>query len=490
MNQQDLERKEIFKLLQETERKFQETEDELGYLKSIIEHTEDAIVGIGLDGTILTWNTGAEKIYGYTSHEAVGNSVTMLIPPYNTDEISLILAWIKSGERVTHYETLRRRKDGSLVNVSLSVSPMKDRTGNVVGASSIARDITADKKLELQLEESEEKFREVFNNANDAIFLHSLKENGQPGTFTEVNDVACQRLGYTREELMQMTPSDIDSVETRQKIPDFMGKIQSEGTATFETVQVTKDGGNIPVEMSSHLFNLRGDKMVLSIARDITRRKEAEVQLRKSLEEKEMLLKEIHHRVKNNLMVISSLLSLQSRYIKDKAALAVFKESQHRARSMALIHKMLYQSTDLKCIDFGDYIKTLTTELFRTYVTGDNIQLNMQVGKILLDINTAIPLGLIVNELISNSLKHAFPDNTQGEITVKFRKEGDEFHFTVADTGVGFPEDLDFTKTRSLGMRLVNTLVDQMNGTIELDRTKGTCFLIRFTEEEFSDLTL
>jgi PAS domain-containing protein len=106
----------------------------------------------------------------------------MLIPPYNTDEISLILAWIKSGERVTHYETLRRRKDGSLVSVSLSVSPMKDRTGEVVGASSIARDNTADRKLELKLEESEEKFREVFNNANDAIFLHLIKADGQPVT--------------------------------------------------------------------------------------------------------------------------------------------------------------------------------------------------------------------------------------------------------------------------------------------------------------------
>lgn len=189
-------------------------------------------------------------------------------------------------------------------------------------------------------------------------------------------------------------------------------------------------------------------------------------------------------------MVISSLLNLQSRYIKDKAALEVFRESQRRARSMALIHKMLYQSTDLKCIDFGDYIETFTQELFRTYVTGDNIKLNMKVGKTLLDINTAIPLGLIVNELISNSLKHAFPDNRAGEITVKFSREGDQFHFMVADNGVGLPKDLDYTKSKSLGMRLVNTLVNQMNGIIEIEQDEGTCFLIKFTEEEFNDLNL
>ncbi len=490
MKQQDLEPKEMDKALQETEKKHLATEKELNYLKSIVENTEDAIVGIGLDGTILTWNPGAEKIYGFTSSEAVGNSVAMLIPPYNTDEISLILAWIKSGERVTHYETLRRRKDGSMLSVSLSISPIKDAAGSVVGASSIARDITINKKMELKLEESEEKFREVFNNANDAIFLHPIKEDGSPGNFTEVNDVACSRLGYTKEELLQMSPPDIDSIETRKKIPQFMAELNSRGTATFEAVQETRDGDQIPVEMSSHVFNLRGEKMILSLARDITRRKEYEAKLLKSLEEKEMLLKEIHHRVKNNLMVISSLLNLQSRYIKDKAALAVFKESQRRARSMALIHKMLYQSTDLKCIDFGDYIETLTNELFRTYVTGDNIQLKLDLSKTLLDINTAIPLGLIVNEIISNSLKHAFPDNREGEITVQFHKDGDEFHFKVADNGVGLPEDLDVEHTRSLGMRLVNTLVDQMNGTIELDRNNGTCFLIKFTEEEFSDLSL
>lgn len=490
MNHQDLKQEEIVQLLQKTENKLQETEEELDYLKSIVEHTEDAMVSIGLDGTILTWNPGAKRIYGYTAQEAVGNSVAMLIPPYNTDEISLILAWIKSGERVTHYETLRRRKDKSLVSVSLSVSPIKDSAGQILGASSIARDITEDKKMELQVQESEEKFREVFNNANDAIFLHPINRDGSPGKFTEVNDVACQRLRYPREELLQMSPYDIDNETTREKIPFFMEKIHADGIATFEAVQITRDGKEIPVEMSSHLFNLRGEKMILSIARDITRRKEQEAQLRKSLEEKEMLLKEIHHRVKNNLMVISSLLNLQSRYIKDKAALEVFRESQRRARSMALIHKMLYQSTDLKCIDFGDYIETLTEELFRTYVTGDNIHLNLDVGKTLLDINTAVPLGLIVNELISNSLKHAFPDNGQGEIMVKFNKVGDEFHFMVADTGVGLPRDLDIEHTRSLGMRLVNALVGQMNGTIELERENGTCFLIKFTEEEFSDLAL
>jgi len=484
MNGQDSDQEEIHRELRETEKRLTDTQSELNYLKSIVRHTEDAIVGLALDGTILTWNPAAKTIYGYTAREAVGNSVSMVIPPYNTDEISLILAWIKSGERVTHYETLRRRKDGSVISVSLSVSPIKDVAGKVIGASSIARNITTSKKMELKLQESEEKFREVFNNANDAIFLHPIKNDGTPGNFAEVNDVACQRLGYTREELLQMTPADIDTQENSLKT-SHMEKLLENGTATFEAVNLTRDGQEIPVEVNAHIFNLRGDKMVLSLLRDITRRKESEAQLRKSLNEKELLLKEIHHRVKNNLMVISSLLNLQSKYIKDKAALEVFRESQRRARSMALIHTMLYQSTDLKCINFGDYITKLTQELFRTYVTSDNIQLNLDVGDILLDINTSIPLGLIVNELVSNSLKHAFPHGETGEITVKFHKNNDHYTFQVADTGIGFPEDLDFQKTNSLGMRLVNTLTNQVDGKIELNTTRGTCFTINFTEEEY-----
>lgn len=488
MKLQDRDPEELLTLLQEKEVKLHETMEELNYLKSVVQNTQDAIIGIGLDGTLISWNPGAEKIYGYTASEAVGNSVSMLIPPYNTNEISLILAWIKSGERVDHYETLRRRKDGTLVDISLSISPVLDSDGEVVSVSTIARDITHHKRMELKIQESEEKFREVFNNANDAIFLNPLKGAGRSGKFIEVNDVACQCLGYTREELLEMGLEDVTSEED-SPISEFIKVITSEKTARFESIQLAKDGSQIPVEINSHLFVHRGERMILSIARDITRRKENEAMLRKSLEEKELLLKEIHHRVKNNLNVISSLLNLQSKYIKDKAALEVFRESQRRARSMALIHKMLYQSVDLKCINFGEYIQTLTRELFQTYATGDNIKLNMRVGDILLDINTAVPLGLIVNELVSNSLKHAFPDNMEGEITIEFNKNN-QYYFSVADTGIGFPEDIDYHNANSLGMRLVNSLVDQINGTMVLNQEKGTCFKIKFSEEKFMDLSL
>lgn len=201
-----------------------------------------------------------------------------------------------------------------------------------------------------------------------------------------------------------------------------------------------------------------------------------------------MLLKEIHHRVKNNLMVISSLLSLQSRYIKDEVSKSIFKESQNRARSMALIHELLYRSSDLKRINFGDYIKTLTNELFRMYVTDpDRIKLNINVEDVMLDINTAIPLGLIVNELVSNSMKHAFPNDSKGKIDIEFMLVEGIYSMIVSDNGVGFPKDYDLELSDSLGLRIVNSLTEQIDGQIELERTKGTKYIIKFKEETYNE---
>ena len=226
---------------------------------------------------------------------------------------------------------------------------------------------------------------------------------------------------------------------------------------------------------------------------EITIRKRGEEQIKTSLREKEVLLKEIHHRVKNNLQVICSLLHLQSRKIKDQEALELFKESQNRVKSMALIHEKLYRSEDFANINFAEYIKSLTTHLLQTYRTkGSPINLKINVEEISLTIETAIPCGLIINELVSNSLKYAFPEGREGEINIEFFPndgnvipEGDDLKYTlkVSDNGIGFPEDLDFRNTQSLGLQLVNNLTNQLDGTIVLGRTGGTTFSITFGSE-------
>lgn len=222
------------------------------------------------------------------------------------------------------------------------------------------------------------------------------------------------------------------------------------------------------------------------IARDITERKMMEDQIKDSLQEREMLIKETYHRVKNNLMVISSLLSLQARYIKDKEMQNIFKDSQNRVRSMALIHEKLYQTTDLKRIDFGEYLKSLSTELFRTYSDGsNNIKMNFDVEDHKMDINISIPLGLIVNELMSNSLKHAFPEGKDGLIELKFYEENGKHVLMVSDNGKGLPDDFKIENADSLGLRIVNSLVDQIRGDVEMDGTHGAKFTIKFEEPKF-----
>lgn len=210
------------------------------------------------------------------------------------------------------------------------------------------------------------------------------------------------------------------------------------------------------------------------------------VEVNQLLQDKEMLMKEIHHRVKNNLMVISSLLSLQSRYIKDEATREIFKESETRAKSMALIHDRLYRSGDLKSIDFPDYIRSLTRDIFNTYVTRrGRIQLQMNVQDVMVDVNSAVPLGLIINELVTNSLKYAFPDDRDGIIRISFHEDGDEYALEIGDDGIGIPADFDIEKSDSLGMLLVNSLTSQIQGELELKRDPGTTFIIKFREDQF-----
>ncbi|MDY9922851.1 sensor histidine kinase [Methanobacterium sp.] len=370
-------------------------------------------------------------------------------------------------------------------SIFLDVNDVLDSSAlqTMVNLSSVA---LKNRGAEEALRDSEEKFRNLFNNANDAIFLHKLTEDGISGNFVEVNSIASQILGYTHEELLEMSPKDIEDLESFTG-SNHMRDLDENDKITFETVLISKDGVKIPVEISTHIFTLKEDKLSLSIARDITERNKMKEKIQLSLEEKEMLLREIHHRVKNNLMIISSLLNLQSRYIKDEEVLNVFKDSQNRARSMALIHDRLYQSSHLKNIDIGEYIQTLASDLFRTYATDpDRVKLKFNVEEVMIDINTMIPLGLIVNELLSNCLKHAFPNDRSGQIDIGFHHNHPKYRLTVTDNGVGFPENIDYKNTKSLGLRLVNILTDQIDGNIELKRDKGTEFTIEFEEKKYT----
>ncbi len=197
------------------------------------------------------------------------------------------------------------------------------------------------------------------------------------------------------------------------------------------------------------------------------------------------MLKEIHHRVKNNLQIIASLVHLQSEHIKDSEGLRAFLESRNRINTMALIHEKLYMSPDISRIDFLDYVNELANSLYLSYgIDRRNVALKLDIENVSFDINTAIPLGLIINELVSNALKYAFPGGIKGEIRIDLHQDDESrFILIIGDNGTGFPEDLDFRNTESLGLRLVISLTGQLGGTIDLDRKGGTTFRIIFKEQ-------
>jgi len=217
---------------------------------------------------------------------------------------------------------------------------------------------------------------------------------------------------------------------------------------------------------------------------EVQERKKAEDKITTSLKEKEVLLKEIHHRVKNNLQVVSSLLYLQSKKTTHKQTLEMLNESQNRIKSMALIHEKLYQSKDIASIDFSEYVENLLSHLYRSYGAHlSMVNIRVDVQDVFLNIDKAIPCGLIINELVSNCMKYAFPNNEQGEIAIEMSSKNSHVDLDVFDNGVGFPRDIDLNKSETLGLQLVNALTAQLGGMLSLNRTGGTRFTITFSAE-------
>ena len=335
-----------------------------------------------------------------------------------------------------------------------------------------------------QLALSEERYRTLVETPNFVVMLLDAE-----GNYLYVSPQIEDWLGYTPEEFYRdahirqeiVHPDDVVAADS------FHNLDQASALHTMEYRWRQKSGryrwasGAIfPIYESSEDKEINKVSMMQVVVQDITERKEAEEQIHASLAEKEVLLKEIHHRVKNNLQIISSLLHLQSVKLEDEALLRAFDDSQHRIRSMALIHEELYQSGDLARIDFVAYVRRLTDNLFESYgVDESQIGLGVEVDNLLLTIDKAIPMGLIINELVSNSLKYAFPEGRRGRIGIELHAgEGEPFSLRVSDDGVGLPDEVDVDSAESLGLRLVTSLVGQLRARVSVDRTTGTAFHI------------
>jgi PAS domain S-box-containing protein len=336
------------------------------------------------------------------------------------------------------------------------------------------------RQAEEALRESEEMFRTVVENSQSGIVL--INDEFRP---VYANDELLKIIGYSRRELLRQDFRRLLDEESRELIIDRYHRRQKgeDVPSRYEFTFVRKDGQKRLMEISSSVIkDSKNRSLTISQMRDITEERQADERLRASMKEQEVLLKEIHHRVKNNLQIISSLLNLQSQHIQDPAALAMFQESRLRVRSMAMVHEKLYRSKDLSHVDFKEYIPSLAYHLFQIYgVNSEAIALTIDVDDAYLDINSAIPCGLLVSELISNTLKHAFPDGRRGEVKVRMKPLADGFmELVVSDNGIGLEKDLDLKNTDSFGLQLVDMLTEQLQGTVAIDRNGGTSITVRF----------
>jgi PAS domain S-box-containing protein len=381
------------------------------------------------------------------------------------EELSGLIAGLKKAEKELENarDELERR--------------VEERTYELRRANSVLRqEMLERRRVEEALIESEEKYRNLFTAESDAILL-SEKETGE---ILEVNDAASLLYGYTHEEMGRLKVTDISAA------PEGAG--MAAGTPSGRSslgLHKRKDGSVFPADISASTFFLNGREVILLAVRDATERTRAEEQIRSSLKEKEVLLKEIHHRVKNNLQVVSSLLKLQAQQHHDKKVQDMFTESIDRIKTIASIHEMLYRSADYTRIDFGAFIDRIVSQSTASYpLNGGRVGMKTDVADISVDLNTAVPCGMLINELVSNAAKHAFPAEREGHIAVIMRQEEGDIILTVSDDGIGFPDHIDYRNTESLGMQLVLGLVDQLDGTIDFNNTGGTAFTITFRPHE------
>ena len=321
------------------------------------------------------------------------------------------------------------------------------------------------------------KYQRLSDHAHDIILFVRLAD----GRIVEANRAACAAYGRDRAELLASTIYDL-----RADGPDVVFRQMAQASQSdllFETTHQRRDGRPFPVEVSSCAAPINGEKLLLSVVRDITERKRAEEAVRQSLREKESLLKEIHHRVKNNLQIVSSLLRLQPGQCDHPIIKAAMVDMQNRVRSMALIHEHLYRSENLAQVDMTAYLQKLCPKLERALVVRpDAIRLNLDLIPVHLAIAQAIPFGLLVNELVSNALKHAFPPGRTGEVRVALHPEegGRQVHLRVSDDGVGLPVGFDLKQVNSLGLKLAADLAGQLRGGLEIGPGPGATFAVVF----------
>jgi PAS domain S-box-containing protein len=441
-------------------------------LAAVVESSDDAILSKDLNGIVATFNQGAERLFGYKAREVIGKPITILIPPDRQHEEPEILGRIRRGERVNQYETVRRRKDGTLVDVSLTVSPVKDDRGGIIGASKIARDITGRKLSEARLRDSERQLQELIAAVPAAIYTTDAQ-----GKITYYNQAAAELAGRPptigRDEWCVTwklyhpngTPLPYD------QCPMAIALKEGRAIRNAELVAERPDGTRVPfIPYPTPLRDAAGKIIgAINMLVDISERKHAETQQR-------VLLNELNHRVKNNMQMLQILLEAGAQRAESSEAREVLEEASGRIMAMAAAQRVLYTTPDATRFDAHDFLNTVCEAAKQTFP--QELDIDYEADAIRLSNDAAMPLALIVNELLTNAVKYGLNGRTAGTIRVRLRREDDSFLFYVEDDGPGF--DLQMVQQRSSGLKLVQGLARQLGGRFEVTSGSATRCSVRF----------
>lgn len=328
----------------------------------------------------------------------------------------------------------------------------------------------------------------ALNNSVDAIYWFTLDAK-----FIYVNEAACQMLGYSQEEFLEMSLEDMDPQFDRESAIECMHEIKATKDWRLETTQKKKDNSIFAAEVSGHAFKHGGVDYICAFGRDMTQRNEDKTkitainqELQKSLEEKNILLKEIHHRVKNNMEIISSLLNMQERRTKDEDMVYILQQSRGRIHTMALVHEFLYLGENLAYINLPNYIKKLVDDIKELYISQNTrLEVDLHIDKLYFSTNRCIQIGMVLHELCVNALKYAFKEDRDNLLCIHMVKDHDFIHVKIRDNGEGLDDIDSLYKGDSIGMQLINSIVqDQLDGTIEFENNNGLECNIIFSKDE------
>lgn len=450
-----------------------------------------AFIGIALidvPGRFLQVNSKMVEMFGYSEDELLKLNFRDITHP---DDLKKGLEQRKKllQGKIDNYSVEKRylHKNGTLIHADLLVSLVRDGKGVPMYTVAVYEDITERKRTEEKIQKQASQLNAIIESSS-----HHIQTIDRNYCLTSFNQNQArwikQIYGVDAHLGLNMTKG---KMKTNKGTNEFwLQKFEQvfEGQSQHFEVETSDKLGNIYWReiYLNPIFGANGEVVEASmIAHDVTEKKTTEEKIRQSLKEKEVLLKEVHHRVKNNLQVITSILSLQSAYVKDQNTLNMLRESQDRIKSMAFIHESLYQTKDFSNVNFSEYVVNLSKNLVHSYeISEGRVNLKLQIDNVLLNLDQSIPCGLIINELVSNSLKYAFKKKKKGTILLTIKEKNDLVIMVVADDGAGIPKKVDFRKTESLGLQLVVTLVEQLNGTIKLDRKKGTKFTVTFKKQQ------